>query len=203
VEEQRRLGGKPEVCSVFKYEYYLFEKDDRALDELADRCRRGEVLCGECKQLLIQRINAFLEEHQRKREEAKERSTSTCSRAPPDRHRSGGLGAWGRLGDRGAPGVRGGALPDRTAEGAGRPFPLRPQRRVRPQGAPQGRPVHTAHRAVRDPEPPEADPDRADEGRAARAEGERAHCQGPGCVPWNPGGGHQGSYGQWVLLGSQ
>jgi len=73
VEEQRRLGGKPEVCSVFKYEYYLFEKDDRALDELADRCRRGEVLCGECKQLLIQRINAFLEEHQRKREEAKER----------------------------------------------------------------------------------------------------------------------------------
>jgi len=33
----------------------------------------GEIVCGECKQLLTQRINEFLEEHQRKREEAKER----------------------------------------------------------------------------------------------------------------------------------
>ena len=60
VEEQRRLGGRPEVCSVFKYQYYLFEKEDKALDELAERCRKGEILCGECKQLLTQRINEFL-----------------------------------------------------------------------------------------------------------------------------------------------
>jgi len=73
VEEQRKLGGRPEVCSVFKYQYYLFEKDDKALDDLTERCRKGEILCGECKQLLTQRINEFLEEHQRKREEAKER----------------------------------------------------------------------------------------------------------------------------------
>ncbi|MCG7840598.1 MAG: tryptophan--tRNA ligase, partial [Methanomassiliicoccales archaeon] len=55
------------------YQYFLFEKDDRALDDLSERCRKGEILCGECKQLLTQRINEFLEEHQRKREEAKER----------------------------------------------------------------------------------------------------------------------------------
>jgi len=73
VEEQRKLGGRPEVCSVFKYQYYLFEKEDKALDDLTERCRKGEILCGECKQLLTQRINEFLEEHQRKREEAKER----------------------------------------------------------------------------------------------------------------------------------
>jgi len=73
VDEQRKLGGRPEVCSVFKYQYFLFEKDDRALDDLSERCRKGEILCGECKQLLTQRINEFLEEHQRKREEAEER----------------------------------------------------------------------------------------------------------------------------------
>ena len=56
VEEQRKTGGKPEVCSVFKYKFYLFEKDDKALDELYDRCRKGEILCGECKKTLADSI---------------------------------------------------------------------------------------------------------------------------------------------------
>lgn len=72
VEEQRQKGGNPEVCAVFKYNYYLFEPDDAKLNELADKCRRGEILCGECKVALTQRINVFLEDHQAKREEAKE-----------------------------------------------------------------------------------------------------------------------------------
>lgn len=73
VEEQRRCGGRPEVCSVFKYKMYLFEKDDAKLADLYDRCRRGEILCGECKKTLADAIVPFIEEHQRKREEAKER----------------------------------------------------------------------------------------------------------------------------------
>ncbi|MDD4669282.1 MAG: tryptophan--tRNA ligase [Candidatus Methanomethylophilus sp.] len=72
VEEQRQKGGNPEVCAVFKYNYYLFEYDDVKLNELADKCRRGEILCGECKVALTQKINVFLEAHQAKREEAKE-----------------------------------------------------------------------------------------------------------------------------------
>ena len=39
---------------------------------MADKCRRGEILCGECKVALTSKINVFLEEHQAKREEAKE-----------------------------------------------------------------------------------------------------------------------------------
>lgn len=70
-EEQRKTGGKPEVCAVFKYQYYLFEPDDKALDDLADRCRKGEVLCGECKKLLSDRLIHFLEGHQKRREEAR------------------------------------------------------------------------------------------------------------------------------------
>ncbi len=72
VEEQRREGGNPEVCAVFKYCFYMFEGDDRRIEEMAARCRAGEVLCGECKQCLTEKINAFLEKHQARREEARE-----------------------------------------------------------------------------------------------------------------------------------
>lgn len=72
VEEQRRMGGNPEVCAVFKYSFYMFEEDDRKVEELSERCRRGDILCGECKAELANKINVFLGEHQAKREEAKE-----------------------------------------------------------------------------------------------------------------------------------
>jgi tryptophanyl-tRNA synthetase len=36
------------------------------------RCRSGEMLCGECKTNLVERLNKFLEEHRRKREKAKD-----------------------------------------------------------------------------------------------------------------------------------
>jgi len=71
VEEQRVKGGNPAVCAVFKYNYYLFEEDDRKVDELSEKCRNGEILCGECKVALTNKINTFLEVHQAKREEAK------------------------------------------------------------------------------------------------------------------------------------
>jgi len=72
VEEQRAKGGNPEVCAVFKYNYYLFEPDDNKLNELTVRCRKGEILCGECKVALTEKINSFLESHQKKREKAKD-----------------------------------------------------------------------------------------------------------------------------------
>jgi tryptophanyl-tRNA synthetase len=71
VEEQRKLGGDPSICTVFQYYFYLFEKNDGKLAERERRCRNGEVLCGECKADLIERVNIFLEEHQKKREKAK------------------------------------------------------------------------------------------------------------------------------------
>ncbi|HOL07682.1 MAG TPA: tryptophan--tRNA ligase, partial [Methanomassiliicoccaceae archaeon] len=73
VEEQRKSGGKPEICSVFKYKFYLFEPDDKKLDELYDRCKKGEVLCGECKKSLGDAVANFLEKHQEAREKAKDR----------------------------------------------------------------------------------------------------------------------------------
>jgi tryptophanyl-tRNA synthetase len=72
VDEQRRMGGNPEVCAVFKYDYYLFEDDDTKLNELTEKCRNGEILCGECKAMLTEKINTFLTAHQKKREKAKD-----------------------------------------------------------------------------------------------------------------------------------
>ncbi len=49
VEEQRKLGGRPEVCNVYAYYYFLFEEDDQALVDRELGCKKGEILCGECK----------------------------------------------------------------------------------------------------------------------------------------------------------
>jgi len=72
VDEQREKGGNPEVCAVFKYNYYLFESDDKKINELTSKCKSGAILCGECKAALTEKINKFLEVHQEKREKAKD-----------------------------------------------------------------------------------------------------------------------------------
>ncbi|HXX88083.1 MAG TPA: tryptophan--tRNA ligase [Candidatus Acidoferrum sp.] len=69
--EQKRTGAEPNVCSVFQYFLYLFEENDEKLSERERKCRSGEILCGECKKDLTDRLNKFLAEHQKKREKAR------------------------------------------------------------------------------------------------------------------------------------
>ena len=71
VKEQRKTGGDPYICTIFQYFLYLFEEDDQKIAELDKECRSGGVICGDCKAALTERVNKFLKEHQRKREEAK------------------------------------------------------------------------------------------------------------------------------------
>lgn len=71
-KEQRIYGGDPSICPIYYYYYYLFEEEDEKLKELGRRCRSGEILCGECKTQLAERVKKFLMEHQRKREKAKD-----------------------------------------------------------------------------------------------------------------------------------
>lgn len=71
VAEQRKHGGDPSICSVFQYYYFLFEEDDGKLAERERKCKAGEILCGECKTELIERVVKFLMEHQRRREKAR------------------------------------------------------------------------------------------------------------------------------------
>jgi len=64
--EQRKFGGKPEVCSVFNW-LKLF-LSDKELREREEKCKSGKILCGECKKDLIDRISNFLEKLRRNRE---------------------------------------------------------------------------------------------------------------------------------------
>lgn len=71
IEEQKRLGANPDICSVFAYDYFLF-MDDKEIEDLRFNCLAGNIMCGECKQVLTERVKKFLVEHQEKREKAKD-----------------------------------------------------------------------------------------------------------------------------------
>jgi len=73
VEEQRRLGANPDICSVFAYYTYLFAPEDKYLAEVERTCRSGERLCGECKVELADHVAKFLKGHQERREKAKDK----------------------------------------------------------------------------------------------------------------------------------
>jgi len=71
-EEQRKLGGEPEKCSVFEqYVIHLIE-DDRELEEIRNECTSGKLLCGHCKKRAAEMVARFLENHQEKMGEAEE-----------------------------------------------------------------------------------------------------------------------------------
>ncbi len=72
-QEQREEGGNPDICAVQNYRYFIFEQDDSKIEDINERCRSGDILCGECKQMLIEKINSFLSKHQQKREEARDK----------------------------------------------------------------------------------------------------------------------------------
>jgi tryptophanyl-tRNA synthetase len=72
VEEQRKLGGCHELCNVYAYYYFLFEEDDRKLVALANECRSGSLVCGDCKTRLAKNVGSFIAEFQEKREKARD-----------------------------------------------------------------------------------------------------------------------------------
>ena len=65
VEEQRKLGGNPDVDVSYQYLTFFFENDD----ELAriKQSYKGELLTGELKQLCIKELQEFVREFQERR----------------------------------------------------------------------------------------------------------------------------------------
>ena len=70
-EEHRLRGGNVDVDVSFQYLKFLFEEDDKKLAEIEKNYRSGKLLTGDLKKILIDKINDFLKEHQKKREAAK------------------------------------------------------------------------------------------------------------------------------------
>ena len=71
VKEHREKGGVPEVDVSYQYLYSQFEPDDKKIKKIYDDYKSGKMLTGELKQILIDRLEKFLADHQKKRERAK------------------------------------------------------------------------------------------------------------------------------------
>lgn len=72
LEEQKKIGGKPEECSVFELMLFHVLDDDKELLEIKQECISGTRMCGSCKQLAAEKLQEFLKDHQEKRELARE-----------------------------------------------------------------------------------------------------------------------------------
>ena len=73
IELHRKLGGNPDIDVSFQWLKTFFEEDDNKLKKIEEDYRSGKLLTGELKDILIEKIIKFLQEHQRRREEAKEK----------------------------------------------------------------------------------------------------------------------------------
>jgi tryptophanyl-tRNA synthetase len=71
LEEHRKYGGNPDIDVSFQYLKYFFEPDDTKLKEIYDNYKSGKLLSGELKQILIDKMVPFLENHHKEREHAK------------------------------------------------------------------------------------------------------------------------------------
>ncbi|GFO97655.1 tryptophanyl-trNA synthetase [groundwater metagenome] len=73
VEEQKKLGGEPDKCTVYELLLYHLVEDDNELMEVYKECVGGGRACGNCKKYAGELMREFLKEHQEKMELARER----------------------------------------------------------------------------------------------------------------------------------
>lgn len=67
VDEQRRLGGIPEICPVYELDMYQFVEDDQDVIQTYHDCRSGKLLCGEHKARTTNIVLEFVKNHQKRR----------------------------------------------------------------------------------------------------------------------------------------
>jgi tryptophanyl-tRNA synthetase len=66
-EEQRKIGGNPNICPIFDLYLFHFFEDDRDVINLYNDCKCGNILCGEDKARLTKIVADFVNEHQRRK----------------------------------------------------------------------------------------------------------------------------------------
>ncbi|MFQ6009613.1 MAG: tryptophan--tRNA ligase [Candidatus Aenigmatarchaeota archaeon] len=71
VEMHRKKGGNPDIDVSYQWLYAFFEPNDKKIKNIHDDYKSGALLTGELKEYLIKKVTAFLKEHQKKREKAR------------------------------------------------------------------------------------------------------------------------------------
>jgi tryptophanyl-tRNA synthetase len=72
VEEQKKLGGLPNECTIYELLMAHLIEDDDHVKEIFDECRSGKRLCKQCKTEAAELMFSFLKQHQEERERALE-----------------------------------------------------------------------------------------------------------------------------------
>jgi len=72
LEEQKRLGGEPDKCSLYLLNLFHMVTDDAELAEIRRKCVSGEIMCGHCKKETAERVVAFLKDFKEKMDVAAE-----------------------------------------------------------------------------------------------------------------------------------
>ncbi|MBI2110224.1 tryptophan--tRNA ligase [Candidatus Woesearchaeota archaeon] len=72
IEEHRKKGGNPDIDICYQWLTFL-EEDDKKLEKIYNDYKTGKLLTSELKEITIKKINMFLKEHQKKREQAKKK----------------------------------------------------------------------------------------------------------------------------------
>ncbi|MDD2678320.1 MAG: tryptophan--tRNA ligase [Candidatus Nanoarchaeia archaeon] len=80
IEEHRKLGGNPDIDVSYQW-LRFFEEDDGKLKKHYNDYKNGKLLTGELKQILIDKLNKMLKEHQIKRKKAESKINEFIYRA--------------------------------------------------------------------------------------------------------------------------
>ncbi len=72
LEEQKRLGGEPEKCTLYLLNMFHMVTDDAQLAEIHRKCKAGEITCGQCKKETAERVMSFLKDFKEKMDVAAE-----------------------------------------------------------------------------------------------------------------------------------
>ncbi|MGN6347302.1 MAG: tryptophan--tRNA ligase [Candidatus Nitrosocosmicus sp.] len=67
---QRKFGGNADICPVYWYLNYLFDNEKESIERY-NNCKSGNLLCGDCKSDLIEKVKPFMNEIRTQREKAK------------------------------------------------------------------------------------------------------------------------------------
>jgi len=70
IKEHREKGGNPDIDISYQYLTFL-EEDDKKLMKIYNDYKSGSLLTSGLKEIVIEKINSFLKNHQRERERAK------------------------------------------------------------------------------------------------------------------------------------
>jgi tryptophanyl-tRNA synthetase len=70
LEEHREEGADLSVDVSYQWLHNLFMEDDERLEEIAREYSSGEMLTGEIKEILIEKLTEFLQEHQERKKDA-------------------------------------------------------------------------------------------------------------------------------------